>query len=103
MRRAEGLTLREFGERVGVSHAAVGGYEPGGKTDKIPADYVARVCEAFGVSADWLLLGRGAMRGEAPAEIPDDVLERMDEIAAYFRPYLGPKGKTGKEPPPTSD
>lgn len=51
------LSQTEFGEKAGVTGAAISNYLKGVTT---PSSYViAGICEAYNVSADWLLLGRG--------------------------------------------
>lgn len=68
LRQAEGLTTREFARRVSeqgglsVSKSTVSNYEPGGRTSKIAADYLAAVVRTFGVRSEWLLIGTGARR-----------------------------------------
>ena len=50
------MTQAEFGRRIGVTGAAVQNYLV---KKQVPKAYViASICEAFEVSADWLLLGK---------------------------------------------
>ena len=82
VREAEGLALRPFAERLTVegfatSAATVGGYE-NGRTEKIPADYVAAVCRVFGCSPAWLLSGEGPIR-QPPVEV---AVARLEAIRA---------------------
>jgi len=61
LRDRSGLSLRAFAEAVEkrtgtrVLHDSARRYESG--ETRIPAEYVVAVCQAFGVSAEWLLLG----------------------------------------------
>jgi len=51
-----GLTKAAFAEKIGVTEAAAYHYLKKGKR---PTTYVvAQICEAFDVSADWLLFGK---------------------------------------------
>ncbi len=54
-----GLSQREFAERMSVKHYLVNDCERG--KQKISAELAAEVVKCFGVSADFLLLGRGEM------------------------------------------
>ena len=58
VRKAAGLTQEQLGEVVGVSRQAVSKWESGAATPDLAT--MARLCEALGVSADYLLLGREA-------------------------------------------
>lgn len=61
-RRIADETQTAFGARLGVSRQAIAEFE----ADRIAprSDILAKVCRAYAVSADWLLLGRGSMQGE---------------------------------------
>lgn len=62
LRERRRLSLRQFADlvvergRYDVSHDSARRYEDG--TTRIPARYLAAVCRAFGISAEWMLLGR---------------------------------------------
>lgn len=56
------LSQGEFAEAIGVSKAAIGGYERGQQTPG--ATVIASICERFDVEPRWLLLGQGPMRRE---------------------------------------
>ena len=56
MRKQTGLTQEQFGEQLGVSRQAVSKWESGQANPDV--GYVTEMCRKFGVSADWLLLGR---------------------------------------------
>lgn len=53
LRESNGLTQKQFGERIGVSKGVVSSYE----TDARQPSYgvLKRICVTFGVSADYLL------------------------------------------------
>ena len=64
VRAASGLGVRPFAERItqagyAVSYGSVSAYEREDGTEKVPADYVAAVCDAFNINPSWLLLGIG--------------------------------------------
>lgn len=61
------LTLRQMGERLGVSTAVVNGYEQ--QATPIPQHVIAGYAEVTRVSADWLRTGTGQsppLYGEPP-------------------------------------
>lgn len=65
VRQANGLTQEQLATRIGVSKSAIWRMEKG---EHIPgADVVTRLCDELSVSADWLLLGRGALQWTGPA------------------------------------
>lgn len=94
LRDAENLSSRKFAERLtkagyAVSHAAVLGYEKEeGGPESVPGDYLAAVCDAFGVSPEWLLLGVGPReRAGEDAESPARLIaaDLLEDIAARLR------------------
>ena len=59
VRKSEGLTQVEFGERIGVKGNTVTNYETGLRT---PTDAVLlSICREFNVNEDWLRTGNGEM------------------------------------------
>lgn len=82
-RRAAGLTQEQLGTLVGVTRQAVSKWESG---QAVPdALTVARVCQALGVSADYLLLGR------TPEQVPAGPVpaERLDVCPCCGRKVSG--------------
>lgn len=59
LRKALGLTLEEFGNRVGLGKSAVSRMEKGinGVTDQT----ILSVCREFGASEEWIRTGAGEM------------------------------------------
>lgn len=59
VRKSYSLTLEAFGERVGVTRAAISKIENGSRnvTDQMRRS----VCREFGVNEEWLLTGEGEM------------------------------------------
>jgi transcriptional regulator with XRE-family HTH domain len=59
LRRALGLTQREFGERVGMSDVAIS-YMESGRT-AISKQNIHLICLTFGIREEWLKNGSGDM------------------------------------------
>lgn len=76
---------RELGELTGMSHETVRRYLEG----RVPGPgFIKRLCEALGLSADWLLLGRGTpvyQREQAVNEISGSIDELFEGLARYLR------------------
>lgn len=80
LRKALGLTLEKFGERLGVSRAALSNIENGNRS--VTDQMFKSVCREFSVNEEWLRTGEGDM-----FQIPDDedaaliseVLENPDD------------------------
>lgn len=89
LRLALSLTMREFGDALGISSGAVSNIETGYRnvTDK----HIKLICAAFpSVSEHWLRTGEGGMFVEASTDIIDDMCEQygLDGIAkAMLRAY----------------
>lgn len=59
LRKALGLTQREFADRIGIKRGAISNYEIGRNA---PVDsVVSLICREFNVSEDWLRNGNGDM------------------------------------------
>lgn len=72
VRKSEGLTQVEFGERIGVKGNTVTNYETGLRT---PTDAVLlSICREFNVNEEWLRTGNGEMFNP---EIPNDEISNM--------------------------
>lgn len=82
VRKANHLTQAEFGNKIGVTGAAISRIESG---DREPSDVVIKaVCREFNVRREWLELGHEPMMSEelntgAEALVPDLV----DTLSAY--------------------
>jgi transcriptional regulator with XRE-family HTH domain len=70
IRRGKNLKQIDFSQKIGISQSALVSYERGEREP--PAAAIASFCEAYDVSPDWVLLGRG-------------VAYREDQIAIYER------------------
>lgn len=60
LRKELGLTMEEFGKRLGVGKSAISGIENGnrGLTDQMAVS----ICREFGISETWLKTGEGEKR-----------------------------------------
>lgn len=73
-RKSKGLTMKELGEKVGVSESAISQYETG----KREADFetILKIGEVLDCSIDYLL--RGAEKKEKPDPTDGDGLDEQD-------------------------
>ena len=67
-RRQAGLSQEQLGEKLGVSRQAVSKWESGQSNPDVA--YIAEMCRLFGISSDWLLLGREQEQASVPARCP---------------------------------
>lgn len=66
LRKQAGWTQEQLGEKLGVSRQAVSKWEAGQANPDVT--YLAEMCRLFGVSSDWLLLGKGGPAPNGAAE-----------------------------------
>ena len=76
IRKALGLTLEKFGEKVGVTKQTVSRIENG--INNLTEQMTKSICREFNVDYIWLTTGEGEMFVESD----DDFLERIDRIMA---------------------
>lgn len=83
--RAElGESVRKIQEGTGVSRSNVSNYETG-KTESIPADYIAELTRAYGFNPRWLLgLDEGPMFG-GQVEIAEAAVGEIEAVLARMR------------------
>lgn len=76
IRKALGLTLEKFGEKVGVQRSAISKIERDerGLTEQMTKS----ICREFGVDYIWLTTGEGGMFVDSD----DDFIEKIDRIMA---------------------
>ena len=69
VRKSKGLTMEQFGSRIGLGKSAVNKIEKGinGTTDQT----VQSICREFGVSEVWLRTGDGPMLDDTSGSILD--------------------------------
>lgn len=79
LRKALGLTLEKFGERLGVSRAALSNIENGNRS--VTDQMFKSVCREFSVNEEWLRTGEGNMfliPDDEDAALVSEVLENPD-------------------------
>ncbi|MCM1193941.1 MAG: helix-turn-helix domain-containing protein [Butyrivibrio sp.] len=77
LRKAEGLTQKDFSKRLLISQSYLSGLENG---NEVPANkFIKLICLEFGVREDWLVNGNG--------EMYDDVYENSKETLAEVSNY----------------
>lgn len=59
IRKTNNLTMDKFGERLGVTKAAVSQWESG--TNQISDQMVRSICREFDINEEWLRTGEGEM------------------------------------------
>lgn len=73
LRKVLGLTLEEFGKRVGVTRSAIGKIEKG---DRSLTEQMARaICREYRVNYFWLTEGEGDMFTSTPQSVVDEIAE----------------------------
>lgn len=60
LRKSLGMTLREFGKRLGVSDAAISRIEKGERN--LTEQMTLSICREFNINEKWLRTGNGEMR-----------------------------------------
>lgn len=78
VRKKEGINQIPFAQLLGVSQSAYANYERGA-TD-VPISVAQRICQDFGISADWLLLGNGAMAAEQLGPMVEEAVCEMRQF-----------------------
>lgn len=76
VRKALGLTLEKFGERIGVTRGSMSNIENGNRN--LTEQMTKAICREFGVDYIWLTTGEGEMF----IDTDDDFIERIDRIMA---------------------
>lgn len=80
LRNLLGLTLEEFGKRVGVTRSAIGRIEKGER--KVTEQMALSICREFRVNYYWLTEGEGDVFIGTPESIVDEIAEDygLDEM-----------------------
>lgn len=90
IRKAMGLTLEKFGEKLGVTRVAISNIENGNRN---LTDQMARsICREYNVSYDYLIDGEGEMFDDLPETILDELCRQydLDEFdRALVEMYIG--------------
>lgn len=76
IRKALGLTLEKFGEKLGVTKTAISRIEKGerGLTEQM----TKAICREFRVDYFWLTEGNGDMFTSAPQDLIDEIAEEFN-------------------------
>ena len=86
IRDAEGLTMREFSDRLGMTHSAISLLENGKRN--LSSQFISSVCREFNVNEDWLLTGSGEMKKPGKKDIAAAIsveLYGLDETSFKYR------------------
>lgn len=75
LRKTLNITQDEFGHRIGVTGAAVSGYESGRRS--LNETVLKSICREFNVDYEWLTEGTGEMKIKRPSN-------KIDEIAIEY-------------------
>ncbi len=76
LRRVRGVSQRQVAAELGISQALLSHYENGAREPGL--SFVCRVCDYYGVTADYLLC-----RSESPANLePETAREFLDSLRA---------------------
>ena len=76
VRKALGLTLEKFGERIGVTRGSMSNIENGNRN--LTEQMTKSICREFSVDYIWLTTGEGEMFVESD----DEFLGRIDQVMA---------------------
>lgn len=76
LRSTLGITLEEFGKKVGVTRSAIGRIEKGERN--ITEQMALAICREFRVNYYWLTQGVGEMFTGTPANVVDEIAEDYD-------------------------
>jgi transcriptional regulator with XRE-family HTH domain len=88
IRKTTGLNQTDFAELFGSSRGTYKNYERGAVDP--PVSLVMKICEKYGINANWLLLGRNN-----PSE---DELKRISASIAFAFEYLNERGEPVNAP-----
>ncbi|MBQ5503766.1 MAG: helix-turn-helix transcriptional regulator [Oscillospiraceae bacterium] len=78
LRREKNISQRQAAADLGISQALLSHYENGLREPRL--EFVARVCDYYGVSADYIL-GRVERKGDG--EEIEALMDRIHDLAAY--------------------
>lgn len=76
VRKALGLTLDKFGEKVGVKKQTVSRIENG--VNNVTDQMVLSICREFNVNYDFLMNGEGEMFDDLPQTVLDELCTQYD-------------------------
>lgn len=76
VRKRVGLTIVEFGDRLGVSNSAISRLETG--KNNASNQTITQICQTFGVNEHWLRTGEGEMM--APQDREKEIMAFIGDI-----------------------
>lgn len=76
VRKKVGLTIVEFGDRLGVSNSAISMIETG--KNNASNQTITQICQTFGVNEHWLRTGEGEMM--APQDREKEIMAFIGDI-----------------------
>lgn len=76
LRKALGISQKEFGARLGVTDAAISSIESGRRS--VTEQMEKSICREFNVSYDWLKYGTGEMFDSVPETLVDELANEFD-------------------------
>lgn len=76
IRKHLGLSQKAFGERLGVTDAAISSIESGRRG--ITEQMIKAICREFNVNYDWLKDGEGEMFESLPESLVDELTQEFD-------------------------
>ena len=76
-RKRQGLTMEQFGQKMGISGSLVGRYERDEENPK--PETIRKFAEALGVSPSWLVYGEGSPKQKSLY----DAWEHLAEISSH--------------------
>lgn len=82
LRKELGLTLKKFGERVGISEGAVSNIEKGNRN--VTDQMFKSICREFNVNPDWLRTGEGDKFNLPEDETAAIVSELLEETTPFY-------------------
>lgn len=80
LRKALGMSQKEFGARLGVTDAAISSIESGRRSTT--EQMIKSICREFDVNYDWLKDGEGDMFEALPESLVDELAQEfgLDEV-----------------------
>ena len=94
LRRMRGVSQRQVAADLGISQALLSHYENGAREPGLA--FVCRVCEYYGVSADYLL-GRSESRNHLEPETARDFLKQLRALSDEGERMLEELGGQGHD------
>ena len=83
IRKAEGLTLAKFGEKLGVTNMAISNIENGNRS--VTGQMLKSICREFGYREEWL---RDGIEPKQPPKLEED------ELSEYIEDLLSTESPT---------